>query len=273
MARPAFLRADRCALIGMVHLEPLPGAPGYGGDPGAVERAAAADLDALASGGADAVLVENFHDAPFFPGTVPPETVAAMGALVRALREGTDLPMGVNVLRNDGLAALAVAVGAGAEFIRVNVLTGVRVTDQGLVHGIAHELLRARRRLGAEHVAILADVAVKHSAPLADYPAHQEAEDMVMRGGADALVVSGSGTGKPVDSAAIEALRAAAGDTPVIVGSGVTAESALEAAGRADALIVGTALKGREGRVDADRVRAVAEAMRRVQARTGRENS
>ncbi len=249
---------DRPIVLGMVHLQALPGAPDFAGDLTAVRDAALRDARSLADGGIDAVLVENYWDAPFFPGSVPPETVAQMTAIVAAIREGVAAPVGVNVLRNDGCAALAVAQATGAAFIRVNVLTGARLTDQGIVHGIAHELLRLRSRLGADSIRILADVNVKHSAPLAPYDTVQEVEDALERGGADAVIVSGSGTGKTIDATELHAVRQASGGAPVLVGSGVDADSLPRLAADADGFIVGTALKV-EGAiaapVDPERVR------------------
>ncbi len=250
---------DRPFLVGMIHLGPLPGAPRFGGDLGAVVEAAAADARALAEGGADALLVENFHDAPFLKQGLAPETVASLTRCALAVRAAAPgLPLGINALRNDALAALGVAVAVGATFIRVNVLTGAVVTDQGVIEGDAAALLRRRAALRAE-VAILADVQVKHAAPLAALDPAQWARDTAYRGGADALVVSGSGTGEPTSPERVAAVRRAVPDRPVLVGSGATAGTV--AALGADGYIVGTALKA-AGRVDAARVRAIADAIR-----------
>jgi hypothetical protein len=174
-----------------------------------------------------------------------------------------DLPVGVNVLRNDATAALSVAAAVGADAIRVNVHTGARVTDQGVVEGKAHETLRLRDRLDADDVSILADVDVKHSAPLAagEFDAEAVAEG-VERGLADGLVVSGVGTGHAVD---LDHLREVVArrdrlDTgvPVLVGSGVTSDSVGQILDLADGVIVGTALKENgvtTNPVDEERVR------------------
>jgi membrane complex biogenesis BtpA family protein len=133
-------------VVGMIHLPPLPGSPGWGGVWSTVEAAALADADALAEGGAGAIMVENFHDVPFYPEEVPPITVAALTALIGAMRRRHPrLPAGVNVLRNDARAAVSIAAVTGAAFVRVNVHAGSAVTDQGLLHGRAHETLRLRR--------------------------------------------------------------------------------------------------------------------------------
>jgi len=137
------------ALIGVVHLLPLPGSPRWQGDMKAVLVRAQAEALALAQGGADGIIVENFGDAPFTTGPVGPHTVAAMTLAVRAVREVVSLPVGINMLRNDPYSALAVAVVTGARFIRANVHYGVMVADEGLIQGKAHETLRYRRALEA----------------------------------------------------------------------------------------------------------------------------
>ena len=185
------------SLIGVIHLRPLPESPRYDGDLAAVVASAASDARALAEAGFDGVMVENFGDAPFVPGRVSPVTVAAMTACALAVRAAAPgLALGINVLRNDAEAALAIAVAASADLVRVNVHTGSRVTDQGLIEGRAHETLRLRRALGADRIALCCDVDVKHSAPLAARPIGEEAHDLAERGLADAVLVTGSGTGR-----------------------------------------------------------------------------
>lgn len=250
--------AARPALIGMVHLDALPGAPDFGGDLEAVAKRAAEDARALAGGGVDAIMVENFHDAPFYKEALPAETIAALTRCALAVRAAAPaVPLGINALRNDGVGALGVAVAVGARFIRVNVLCGAMVTDQGIIEGCAAELVRRRRALGAE-VAIVADVGVKHASPLGALDLAQAARDTVLRGKADVLVVSGRGTGEPTPRAKLDTVRAAAAGVPVWVGSGVTVEAVDPAA--ADGFIVGTALKV-DGRVDAGRVAAMRGAL------------
>jgi membrane complex biogenesis BtpA family protein len=253
-----WLAADR-ALVGVVHLAPLPGAPRDEGSVAAVIDAALRDATAWAEGGADAVLVENFGDAPFYPGAVPAETVAALTAAAREVRRAVNLPLGVNVLRNDAEAALAVAVAAEARFIRVNVLTHAYVTDQGLIEGRAHHLLRLRRRLGAD-TAIFADVLVKHAVPAAPLLRADAVRDLASRGGADAVLVTGRATGGAPSPEETAETVAAAGETPVFVASGVTPENAGALLAGTRGAVVGTWCE-REGSVDAERVRRAARAV------------
>jgi len=252
------------ALIGMVHLLPLPGAPRYGGDFAAVVEQAVAEASALAAAGFDGLLVENFNDMPFYPDHAPPETITGMTVAVWEARRVVSVPIGVNVLRNDGEAALAVAAAAGAAFIRVNVLTGSMVTDQGLIQGRAHTLLRLRRSLGAS-VRVFADVLVKHAQPLAPVLLAQVAEETVGRGLADALIVTGAGTGRPADLKEARAVRAAVPAAPLLLGSGVTQGRVKECLEAADGVIVGSDLKegGRAGApLDPARVAAFVQSAR-----------
>ncbi|WP_115862463.1 BtpA/SgcQ family protein [Halorussus litoreus] len=254
-------------VVGMVHLGPLPGAPKFAGDFEAVQDAAVRDARRLEAGGVDALMVENFGDAPFYPDDVPEHVVASMTRVATEIRGSVDLPLGINVLRNDATAALSVAAAVDAAFVRVNVHVGARVTDQGIVEGAAHETMRLRDRLGSE-VSVLADLDVKHSAGLADRPLDAEAvAEPVERGLAEGVIVSGAGTGHEVDSGHLDAVAAArdeAGlDAPVLVGSGATAENVADLLAVADGVVVGTALKeGGEttNPVDQDRVAAVVAA-------------
>jgi membrane complex biogenesis BtpA family protein len=237
-------------LVGVLHLPPLPGSPRSREAATTIARAAARDARVLQTAGFDHVVVENFGDAPFFKHGVPAVTIAAMTACALAVRDACpELPLGLNVLRNDGAAALAIAAVVGAASIRVNVLSGARVTDQGLIEGRAAELLRLRRDLAADAVQIWADVAVKHSAPLAARDLADETKDLVLRALADAVLVTGAGTGESVDHDQLKIVRAAAGSVPVLVASGATIPALPQLLKLCDGVIVGSALRadGRAG--------------------------
>jgi membrane complex biogenesis BtpA family protein len=246
----------------MVHLLPLPGSPRWGGSLDAVVERAVGDARALVTGGFHACLVENYGDAPFSPGRVDPATIAAMGVVVAEVRRAVPAPIGVNVLKNDAMAALAVAAATGAAFVRVNVHVGAVVADQGLLQGDAYTTLRYRRLLGTD-TRLFVDVGGKHAVPLAPVELEQVARDAAERALADALVVSGPATGAATDPGDVKRVRAAVPDRPLLVGSGVTPETIGSLLGLADGVIVGTWVK-REGRttnpVDPARVAALAGA-------------
>lgn len=258
---PARNEGERAALIGMVHLAPLPGSPGWRGSMASMLEAAERDADALVEGGCDALLVENMGDLPYLKGAVGPETVAAMAlAVERVVRRG--LPVGVQVLAGANREALGVALAAGARFARVEGFAYAHVADEGLLDACAGPLLRQRSALGAE-VAIWADVQKKHAA-------HAITGDLTLPDlchgavfcGADAVVITGRSTGA---STALDDVRAAAGcGVPVVVGSGVTPADAAALGAIADGLIVGSWLKaGGDWRapVDAGRVKRLRAAL------------
>jgi len=251
-------------LIGMVHVAPLPGSPRWDGSMERLVSLALDDARALVEHGMDALLVENHGDAPFTPGRVEPATVASLAVVAREIRRALpQTPLGINVLKNDARAALAIACAVGARFIRVNVHAGAVLADQGVVQSDAYSTLRDRRLLGAD-IAIFADVGGKHAVPLAPIDLEQHARDLTQRGLADGLVVSGPATGIAAPIEDLKRVRSAVPDVPLLVGSGVTPETAAELLSVADALIVGTALK-RDGDVtapvDPDRVRRLVAAV------------
>lgn len=230
-------------LIGVIHLPPLPGAPRHAGGMAPVIEQTARDADVLVRTGFDAVIVENFGDTPFYRERVPAETVAAMAVLVDVARRTSGLPIGVNVLRNDGESAVAIAAATGARFVRINVLVGARVTDQGVIQSQSAEVLRARLRLGAAGVSITADVDVKHSSPLGESRLEEEAAEAVERALAEALIVTGSRTGAEADVATIERVRRAAPGVPVWLGSGARKETLKQWLACVDGVIVGSDLR------------------------------
>jgi membrane complex biogenesis BtpA family protein len=252
-------------IIGVVHLLPLPTSPRWGGSLKAVIDRAEQEVTALASGGVDGVIVENFFDAPFTKNQVDPAVVSAMTLIVERLMNLVTLPLGINVLRNDAQSALAIATCVHAQFIRVNVLTGIMATDQGLIEGQAHQLLRYRRELGSD-VKILADVLVKHARPLGSPNLTTAVQETIERGLADGVILSGWATGSPPSLEDLELASAAANGTPVFIGSGANWENISTLMQAADGVIVSSSLKRRgriEQPIDPIRVSQFVEAARR----------
>ncbi|NLX14843.1 MAG: BtpA/SgcQ family protein [Phycisphaerales bacterium] len=230
------------ALIGMIHLPPLPGHPHNRLPLSRIVDQALLDTRTLVEAGFDALIIENFGDAPFRPIRVDPHTVAGMTVVTQALCAEVAVPIGINVLRNDAQAALAIATICGAAFIRVNVHCGVYATDQGFIEGRADETIRYRGVL-ASKVAVLADVHVKHASPLLNQSLAEAARETAYRGRADGLIVSGAATGRPTALTDLREARAAVPDRPIYVGSGADAESVAELLRIADGVIAGTSLK------------------------------
>lgn len=229
-------------LIGMCHLPPLPGSPRHSLPMDRIVEHAVTDARRLADAGFDALIVENFGDAPFSAGRIEPWTTAALTIAVAEVKSAVGLPVGVNALRNDALAALGVAAAAGADFVRVNVLVGVSATDQGFIEGEAADLLRCRTRVGPS-VEVFADVHVKHAVCVSQPDIALAAEETAYRGQADALIVSGATTGRPADIDELQRVRQAVPDRLLLAGSGATSETIARILEVADGAIVGSCLK------------------------------
>jgi uncharacterized protein len=246
----------------MVHLLPLPGSPSPSAPLSTIIDHALRDAQALVDGGCDALLVENMGDLPYLRGDVPHEVTAVMTRVTAEITR-LGLPVGVQVLAAANHAALAVALAAGAQFIRVEAFAYGHLADEGWLDACAGPLLRTRRALDAQHIEVWADVQKKHAA-------HAITADLSLldlaRGasfcGADALIITGSSTGLPASAA--DAAAAAHAGLPIAIGSGITPDNALSFSAHAQALIVGTSLK-RDGRwqnpVELDRVRALRHAL------------
>jgi uncharacterized protein len=253
--------------IGVVHLLPLPTSARWGGNLNAVIDRAEQEAVALISGGVDGIIIENFFDAPFSKGQVNPAVISAMTTIVSRLMELVSQPIGINVLRNDSISAMAIASCTGAAFIRVNVLSGVMATDQGLIEGCAYELLRYRRELGSD-VKILADVLVKHAYPVSSSDLTTAVQETIDRGLADAVILSGIATGNAPSLTDLRLAKAAAGNVPIIIGSGADCDNIANLMQFADGAIVSSSLKRHgkiENSIDPIRVTQFVEAMRQPQ--------
>ena len=232
------------ALIGMVHLGPLPGSPDGCPSMQAVIDQACAEAQMLAAAGFDAILIENMHDRPYMLRHAGPGAIAAMSAVGCAIRSDWSGPLGVQLLAGDNTGALAIAKACDATFIRAEGFVFASVADEGLMaEADAGPLLRARKTLDASDIAIFADIKKKHSshAITADIDLPETARAAAFCR-ADGVVITGTSTGCPVDQLEVEAVRNAV-DLPILIGSGVTADTVEPLFRHANALVVGSALK------------------------------
>ena len=259
----------RRALIGVIHVGALPGTPESRATVDVLAAEAVADARAYREAGFSGLMVENMHDRPYLRREVGPEVVAAMTAVALAVRrEAPNLPLGIQVLAGANRESLAVAHACGARFVRVEGFVFAHVADEGLMQSDAGTLLRYRRQVGAEAVAVFADIKKKHSAHAitADVDIAETARAAAFFL-ADGVIVTGTSTGRPADRAEVEAVAEAV-SIPTLVGSGITPGNIGDFA-RADAFIVGTSPK-REGLwsnpVDPARAAALVKAFARLDA-------
>lgn len=258
----------KCSTIGMVHLQPLPGAAGYGGN---LDRIMSGGLDEAMTykeNGFDAIMLENMHDAPYRKGYVEPETTAAMAVIAASIKYETQMPLGIQLLAGANLECLAAAVAAGLDFIRVEGFVFAHVGDEGVHESCAAELIRRRWSLKAEHIKIFADIKKKHSA-------HAITSDVSLVDTAraaeffkaDGVIVTGAYTGSAPGADEVETVRRSVACN-VLVGSGVSVDNVDKFMPWADALVVGSSMKvdGQwQNPLDADKVARFIERVRQCE--------
>lgn len=228
-------------LIGVIHLLPLPGSPSYSGDRKKIYEQALDEVRIYMNHNLDGLIIENFRDRPFYPNRVPAETIASLAAVSNKILDEVDVPVGINALRNDAQASLAVATATGAQFIRVNVHMGAVVAEQGIIKGMSHKTLRLREKLKS-NVLIFADVNVKHSKPIVERGLAEDTKDLAERGNADAIIVTGARTGAETVLEDLATVRSNT-ELPVLVGSGLSPDNIGDYYSHADGFIVGTYFK------------------------------
>lgn len=254
-------------LIGMIHCPAFPGAPRYrGAEVATIYDACMRDAEALIEGGMHGLIVENHGDIPFSkPEDIGPETAAFMSVVTDRIARATGVPLGINVLANAPIPAFAIAMAAGAKFIRVNQWANAYVANEGFMEGRAAEAMRYRSLLRGEHIKVFADSHVKHGshAIVADRPIEELTRDLAFFD-ADVVIATGQRTGNAATIAEIETIGAAT-HLPLLVGSGVDKDNIVEILKRTNGVIVASSLK--QGGVwwnpvDAERVRELYAAAR-----------
>ena len=251
-------------VVGMIHVRALPGTPKHAGGMAPILDRALEEAEIYRSCGIHALMVENMHDVPYVqrPG---PEILAAMAVVAREVKRAhPQLPLGIQILAGANREALAAALAAGADFIRAEAFVFGHVADEGYMDSCAGELLRHRKAIGAEHVAIFTDIKKKHSAHAvtADVDVVQTAHaaEYFL---SDGLILTGAATG---EAASVDELRAvyAAAKVPVLVGSGIAAGNLKTYLPFADAFIVGSHFKRDgywENPLDPGRIRGLLAAL------------
>lgn len=256
---------NKKAVIGMIHLPPLPGTPeGRNQTFRSLTEFALSELEALEKGGANGAIVENFWDYPYLPNRVSPLTLSVMAAVAGVVTEKASIPIGVNILYNDFKSEIALARSVRAAFIRAEVFVDTAYCESGIINPSCAEIIRERALLGADETAIFADVHGKNTAPMWNRSLIESAQDAQDRGRADAIIITGAGTGK---SAALDDVKEVREKIkiPMLVGSGVNPKTVKQLFEFCDGAIIGSFFK-KEGKInnptDSDRVRELIEALK-----------
>ena len=230
-------------VYGVVHLKSLPGSPENYLSLDEIIELAQEDVNNLVFGGVDGIIIENFGDTPFVKDDISKRTLASFTTVVENIEYDREIKVGINVLRNDGIAALSIAEATKADFVRINVLNNVMMfTDQGIIEGKAHEIAEFKNSLNKE-IEIYADVFVKHAVPPEGSKIENHTEELIHRAGADVVIVTGDGTGHEINIEDLNKVRDIVPQGKLAIGSGVNEENIEDYTGLADILIVGTNFK------------------------------
>ena len=249
-------------VIGMVHLMPLPGSPNYAGSVDEIIDAAFQDMRALEEGGADSFIIENFGDVPYATENEP-ITMAAMASVAGLIARETKLPFGINVQFNCTDWEWAMSYVTKAAFIRVEAFVETRMGIHGVTEAKAPSLMRQKKRYPSDTM-IFADINTKHTFAMCDQPLDFSITE-AKESGADALIVTGLITGKSPTLEDVKEFKRLAGDTPVLLGSGVKASNAKDFFTVADGAIIGSSIKVNgdvNDRIDPERLKQLMEAVR-----------
>ena len=229
-------------VYGVVHLQSLPGSPSNRISLDEIIDLAQEDVNNLIFGGVDGIIIENFGDTPFVKDDISKRTLASFTTVVENLSIERDIKVGINVLRNDGIAALSIAEATKSNFVRINVLNNTMFTDQGIIEGESHEINQFKSTLN-NVVEIYADVFVKHAVPPPGSKIENHAAELIHRAGADVVIVTGDGTGHEINMDDLEKVRNIVPEGKLAIGSGVNAANVGAYQDIADILIIGTSFK------------------------------
>ena len=257
---------NKKAVIGMIHLQALPGTPKYAGNINQIVQKALDEARTYQQAGIDALMIENMHDVPYTKNDVGHEISSLTAIIAYLIKQKTGLPLGIQILAGANKAALAAALSAGADFIRAEGFVFGHLADEGYIDSQAAELLRYRKQIGAEHIAIFTDIKKKHSshALTADLDITEMAHAVEFFL-SDGLIVTGMHTGDTADLNELKKVKKVT-NLPVLVGSGVNLDNVTDYMAVADALIIGSYFK-KDGYwandVDGDKVRALMKKVER----------
>lgn len=261
-----FLKNSK-AIIGMIHVDPLPGTPKYRGNFPDIVKKALKEAQIYKKAGIDIIAIENMHDLPYLNRLVGPEITASMSVIGFEIKSKLDIKCGIQILAGANKEALSAAFCSGLDFIRAEGFVFAHIADEGIMEGCAGELLRYRRIIGAENILILTDIKKKHSSNLitsdVDICETAKAAEFFL---SDGIIVTGVSTAKEADINELQKVKNSV-NIPVITGSGVTIENVEKYLKVSDALIIGSYFKHDglwSNEVDPTRVKALMDKVKEI---------
>jgi membrane complex biogenesis BtpA family protein len=261
-----FFGQRRKVVIAMAHIGALPGAPLYDSAGGVTKliEDVARDVEKLQAGGVHAIMFGNENDRPYqFKATA--EGIAAMTAVIAAIKPMLKVPFGVNYLW-DPTATVAIACATGAAFAR-EIFTGLFASDMGLWQPDAATPLRLRRNLGRPDLKLLFNINAEFAASLDTRPIELRAKSAVFSSLADAILVSGPLTGQSASASDLKKVREAVTDVPVLANTGVRIDTVKDIFAIADGCVIGTHFKvdgNTWNAVDGERVKRFMEVVEKL---------
>lgn len=230
-------------VIGMIHVDALPGTPKYGGNVNQIIKKAIEEALVYKNAGIKGIMIENMHDVPYLNNSAGPEITSTMAIIAYEIKRQTNLFVGIQILAAANQEALAIAHSANLDFIRAEGFVFAHVADEGIIESNAGSLLRYKKQIGAEHVMVFTDIKKKHSS-------HSLTSDVSIVDTAkaaefflsDGVVITGSSTGEEVDISELNQLKQNS-NLPVIIGSGITSDNICKYYNLADLFIVGSYFK------------------------------
>ena len=233
-------------IIAVLHLPPFPGS----GHPDRksmqeIREFALRNTEMAVKAGIQALFLQDLGDHPVSR-PIPAHIVAGMSVVGSWIRqEFPDLQLGISLLGHGAREPLAIAQAIGARFVRLKVYVGATVKAEGLLEGCASEAIQYRHQIGADDIAIFADVYDRTGEPLGRQPLVEEVRQATVFGRADAVVL----TGKTFDEtlSMISEISRSDLNPPILIGGGVNAGNLKEALRVADGVIVSSAFKSISG--------------------------
>lgn len=227
--------AEKPIIIGAVHL-PYYGRNNPSKSVAEIEDYVMTNVKVHYENGIDTVYIQ---DENLNLGPAQPETIALMASLGKMVKsELPDIKLGMIMQSHDGIAPIAAATAAGADFVRIKVFAGTMYKAEGVRTGVGIDAVNYRTMLGSK-VKILADVHDREGIPMPGVPITM-AIDWADRAGADGFILTGHNYKETLEY--LKAASAMELGKPVLVGGSVNEDNIYEILDLCEGAVVSSSL-------------------------------